>query len=192
LETLEDGAAQLTPMASKNPIQMGDRALSGPTRLENGDSFRIGKFKLTWHHESCMDVYALHELAELPRFHRKTSSAQEETYAVSPEMHQRLARLDELREKAVLRLEEGPAYRLGVEPVDVGPEAAVPCASRWGRWVAARITWAGIGHTVERTGLFSVLKLNGEVVPERCLLEPGCRIEVNGTRFDYLIPGGGA
>ena len=189
LDHFIDTTVRLTPLSTKSPTRYRDVDLTEPVTLDHGDSFRVGKFQLTWLHEQALDVYRLHELAELPRFVRMQRRVQEETFSMSAEMRRKIEGYEALRKDAGLVSDAGDAWRLGAQLVEIGPQATIPCATRLGRWTAARITWAGNGHKLERVGLFATVTVAGETVTDDCILEPDQHITVNGTGFRYRLLG---
>ena len=191
LEHGSDGTVRLTPLSSRNPVMLGTTDLKGPTALSHGDRFMIGRYRLTWFHEEQLDAYRLHQLAELPRYVGARKRWDEETFNIPAELRRRYAAFDELRERGALISADGESYRLGAEGQEVGPNAAIPCGSRLGRWVAARLSWGGAGHVVERVGLFARVEVDGQNVTDQKLLAPGQRLSINGTAYTYdLAPAG--
>jgi hypothetical protein len=187
LDSFEGTTALLTPQSKKNPTRHRDTDLGAPITLEHGEDIRIGKFRLTWLHEAALDAYRLHELAEMPRFVRMRKQVHEETFAMSPDLRRKLDAYEELRNRAGLVDPSGQAYRLGAGPVEIGPTAQIPCASRLGRWTAARLSWVGNGHKLERVGLFSTVTVAGATVSDQCMLETDQELTVNGSSFQYRL-----
>ena len=185
LETQPDGTARLTPLSRKNPVLVDGAKLTEPVVLAHGGQCTIGRYRLTWLHEDHLDTYRLHQLAEMPRHCITSGAVEEETFALPTGLRQRYAALDALRDGGALVGADGTRHRLGAGPVEVGPGAAIPCAARLGRWTAARISWAGAGHLLERTGLFARVEVNGEAVADPRVLEPGQAVCINGTAFTY-------
>lgn len=192
LETGTDGAAVLWPKSTTNPVLVNDETVSSPTRLHTGDNVRLGKFKLIYMHEDDLDMYKVQQLAELPRFNRLGDEAGDHsTHALPAGLQRKLIEAERLRELGALTAagEGGQVYRLGTELVQVGPDDAVPCASRWGKRTAATVQWAGAGHEIKLVGLFAKMLVNGESVKERTL-RPGDTVDINGTVYEYGTPRG--
>ncbi|HCH64316.1 MAG TPA: hypothetical protein DFR83_16040, partial [Deltaproteobacteria bacterium] len=113
LGDLDGTSARLTPLSSKNPIRYRDVDLTGPIIVEHNESFRVGKFRLTWLHEKALDGYKLHELAEMPRFVRVQRQVQEETFSISPDLRRKLEEYESLRKLGGLVSDQGTKWRLG-------------------------------------------------------------------------------
>ena len=189
LDDVDGTSARLTPKSTKNAVRYRSVNLTGPIILEHGEQFRIGRFRLTWLHEAALDTYRLHELSEMPRFSRIQRQTHEETFAITTGMRQRLEETDALRERGALVGADGTAWRLGAGEAEIGPAATIPCASRFGRWTAARIRWAGNGHSIERIGLLARVSVNGTALAAPQVLRLDQSVTVNGTPFTYrLIP----
>ena len=187
LDDFDGTTARLTPQSKKNPIRFRDIDISGPVIIEHNESFRVGKFRLTWLHEKALDGYQLHELAELPRFVRVQRQVHEETFTMSPDLRRKLEEYEQRRKHAGLVNEAGDQWKLGADTLDIGPAAAIPCGSRLGRWTAAKVSWVGSGHQVQRVGLFATVAVDGQPVSESCILEPDQTLTVNGTSFTYRL-----
>ena len=190
LEHGSDGSVVLTPLSEKNPVVVDGDELQGPTPLSHGDRFRVGRYRLTWLHEDRLDTYRLHQLSEMPRHSNAPRRIEEETFTVSPELRRRYAELDDLRDRGSLISPDGTVYRLGSEAAEIGPGASIPCESRLGRWTAARLSWGGAGHVIERVGLFARVEVDGEIVSRQQMLAPGQKVLVNGTGFTYDVSAG--
>lgn len=187
LGDLDGTSARLTPLSSKNPIRYRDVDLTGPIIVEHNESFRVGKFRLTWLHEKALDGYKLHELAEMPRFVRVQRQVQEETFSISPDLRRKLEEYESLRKLGGLVSDQGTKWRLGAALIEIGPNATIPCASRLGRWTAAKVSWAGNGHKIERVGLFATVTVDGVPVADQHILKRDQTITVNGTTFQYRL-----
>jgi pSer/pThr/pTyr-binding forkhead associated (FHA) protein len=185
LEHGPEGTVQLTPLSSRNPVMVGTSDLKGATTLSHGDRFVIGRYRLTWFHEKQLDAYKLHQLAEMPRYVGARKRWDEETFNIPAELRRRYAAFDELRERGALISADGESHRLGAEIKEVGPGAAIPCGVRLGRWTAARLSWGGAGHVVERVGLFARVEVDGQAITDHRLLAPGQKLSVNGTVYTY-------
>lgn len=186
LEVLRDGQARVVSKADHNPVLVNEVPVEAPTDLAHGAHMRVGKFKLTWLHESQMDAYRMHQLAEMPRFNRLGQQDSNATYALSGALHKKMLQSELLRECGALTTAGGTAHPVGAEPVSIGPDDPIPCDSRWGRRTAAVIQWAGGSHEVKVTGLFAKLKVNGESTQSQ-VLRPGDTVSVNGTEFTYGV-----
>jgi hypothetical protein len=187
LEDFDGTTARLNPLSKKNPLRFRDVDLTGPVIIDHNESFRVGKFRLTWLHEKALDGYKLHELAEMPRFVRVQRQVQEETFSMSPDLRRKLEEYDQLRKHGGLVGDSGDAWKLGTTVTEIGPNATIPCASRLGRWTAAKIAWAGNGHQITRVGLFATVTVNGESVSDERVLERDQTVTINGTSFQYRL-----
>ena len=127
----------------------------------------------------------------MPRYTSARRRWDEETFTMPADLRRRYAALDELRERGALISEDGQAYRIGVEE-DIGPNDAIPCGSRLGRWTAARLSWGGAGHVLARTGLFARVEVDGQSITDEKLLAPGQTVSVNGTVYTYDVDRSGS
>lgn len=184
LETRTNGLARVTPQASHNPVLVNDEPIAEPAMLQTGDSFRLGKYKLTWLHEDQLDMYKIQQLAELPRFNRAGGDDDHATHALPAGLQQKLIQVEMLREYGALTPDGGEPHVLGTDPVNIGPDDAIACGSRWGRRTAATVAWAGSGHEIKSVGMFAKVSVNGASVTARTLAQ-GDTVEVNGTTFSY-------
>ncbi len=184
LESLPSGSAEVMSLASHNPVLVNDAPVNDSKVLEHGGSMRLGKFKLTWLHEDHLDSFRTHQLSEMPRFSRLDSKDSQATYALSGALQKKLLKVEALREFGAFTAPDGTVYTLGTDPIAVGPDDAIPCASRWGRRTAAVVEWAGSSHEVKLTGMFAKMTVNGETVASKAL-NPSDLVSINGTEFTY-------
>ena len=181
----KSAAAVLTPTAENNPVLINDVEISTATTLQHGDNVRLGKFKLTWRHEDQMEMYELHKLSELPLFHSLAEgNTEHQTHALPASLQRKLIEYELLRERGGLTGEDGLQIRLGTNIAKIGPDDAIPCASRWGKRTAATIEWSGNGHMLTTTGFLAKVTVNGEAIQSH-ILRRGDEISVNGTTFTY-------
>ena len=181
----KSAAAVLTPTAENNPVLVNDEEISTAITLKHGDNVRLGKFKLTWRHEDQMEMYELHQLSELPLFYSLAEgNTEHQTHALPASLQRKLIEYELLRERGGLTDENGQQIRLGTSAAKIGPDDAIPCASRWGKRTAATIEWSGNGHTLTVTGFLAKVTVNGEAIQSHTL-RSGDEISVNGTPFTY-------
>jgi len=183
LAILASGGGMLTTLADDNPVYEDDREIPMVTPIEHGRKFRIGRYDLTFLEEARLDLFSLQQLSELPRFVRRGGS-ETETHVISSTLHKQLLLVEIRREFGALENAEGVRTYLGAEPRELGPDTDLPCPGRWGSGTAARITWMGAHHLIERASIFAKLAINGEPQKQR-ILQPGDLIEVNGATYTY-------
>ena len=184
VEALPNGSAMVVSKASHNPVLVNDAPIEGSVVLEHGASMRLGKFKLTWLHEDHLDAFRTHQLTEMPRFSKLDSKDSQATYALSGALQKKLLKVEALREFGAFTTTDGTVYALGTDPISVGPDDAIPCASRWGRRTAAVVEWAGSNHEIKLTGMFAKLSVNGQAMTSK-QLSPDDLVSINGTEFTY-------
>ena len=181
---MPSGQAVVTSKASHNPVLVADAPVTDSAILEHGASMRLGKFKLTWLHEDHLDAYRTHQLSEMPRFNKLGTKDSQATYAMSGALQKKLLKVETLREFGALTAPDGTVHPLGIDPISIGPDDPIPCASRWGRRTAAVAQWAGSSHEVKLTGMFAKLTINGQDEQSR-LLHTDDVVAINGTEFTY-------
>jgi hypothetical protein len=184
IETMPSGQAVVISKASHNPVLIHDAPVTDSAILEHGASMRLGKFKLTWLHEDHLDAYRTHQLSEMPRFNKLGTKDSQATYAMSGALQKKLLKVETLREFGALTAPDGTVHPLGIDPISIGPDDPIPCASRWGRRTAAVAQWAGSSHEVKLTGMFAKLTINGQDEQSR-LLHTDDVVAINGTEFTY-------
>ena len=184
IETMPSGQAVVVSKASHNPVLINDAPVTDSAILEHGASMRLGKFKLTWLHEDHLDAYRTHQLSEMPRFNKIGTKDSQATYAMSGALQKKLLKVEALREFGALTAQDGTVHSLGTDPISIGPDDAIPCASRWGRRTAAVVQWAGSGHEIKNVGMFAKLTINGQDEQSR-LLNTDDVVSINGTEFTY-------
>ncbi len=184
IETMPSGQAVVVSKASHNPVLVNDAPVTDSAILDHGASMRLGKFKLTWLHEDHLDTYRTHQLSEMPRFNKIGTKDSQATYAMSGALQKKLLKVEALREFGALTAPDGTVHPLGTDPISIGPDDAIPCASRWGRRTAVVAQWAGSGHELKVVGMFAKLTINGEAAQSR-LLSADDVVSINGTEFTY-------
>lgn len=183
LEVSASGHASLTTLSDDNPVYDGEAPLPMVATVEHGQKLRIGRYGLTFLHEAKLDLFRIQQLSEMPRFTRRGAN-DAETHVISATLQKRLLQIEIRRELGALVDPEGTSFDLGAEPKLIGPGADIPSPGRWGSGTAAKVTWAGAQHQLERASMFAKVSVNGEVYKQR-MLEPGDTIEVNGATFTY-------
>lgn len=183
LEMSSKGRATLTTLAAENPVYNGDDTLPEKAVLAHGQKVRIGRYGLTFLDEGSLDLFRIQQLTEMPRFTRRGAN-DAETHVISATLQRRLMQIEIRREFGALVDPSGTSFRLGTDDQQLGPGGDIPCPGRWGNGTAAKVSWAGAQHQVEKTSMFAKLLVNGEVQKQR-MLEPGDTIEVNGAVFTY-------
>jgi len=183
LDIQPDGLAILTNLADDNPLFVADEEVAATRVVETGAKVRIGKYALTYLHEGALDLFHVQQLSEMPRFTRRGAN-DAETHVISAALQKRLLQIEMRREFGALVDASGQSHRLGAESVEVGPSATIPCPGRWGSGTAAKVTWVGAQHQLEKASMFAKVFVNGEPHKQR-MLEPGDTVEINGAQFVY-------
>ena len=158
--------------------------------LATGDTIIIGKFKLEFV-ESMRDLKGprLQQVTLLSPYpnHRAGTSA-DSTFALSPEMRQKMAAQDKLRENAALVASAGGrAYKPGTATVTIGPNGQVPASVFLARNPVAELAWESGGHVLRKISLLGKVTVNGAAPDPKRPLRPGDRVQVGSDQFTYEL-----
>lgn len=181
-----EGVYTISDAGGENGVVVNDKPIKEHA-LSTGDVIIIGKFKLEY-------VGSMRELRG-PRLqqvtllspypnHRAGTSA-DSTFALSPEMRQRMAAQDKLRENAALVAKSGRAYKPGATTITIGPNGQVPASVFLARSPVAELAWESGGHVLRKTSLLGKVTVNGESPDAKRKLRPGDRVQVGSDVFTY-------
>ena len=120
----------------------------------------------------------------LTYLNKAEENTEHQTHALPASLQRKLIEYELLRERGGLTDEDGQQIRLGTSVAKIGPDDAIPCASRWGKRTAATIEWSGNGHMLTVTGFLAKVIVNGQAI-ESHTLRSGDELSVNGTPFTY-------
>ena len=94
----KNGQATVASLASHNPVLINDAPVEGEAVVEHGATLRLGKYKLTWLHESNLDGFKRMQLSEMPGFNRLATEDPNATYALTGALQKKMLESELLRE----------------------------------------------------------------------------------------------
>jgi len=188
--TIASGRIKLRRLSPTNSVLVNGEEVEEIV-LESGFTIRLGKYRLTFLEEAEIDPMRLQQIQELAPYLSVADRRDPlSTHAITPHLREKLLEQEALRERGALKPADDPSkwWLLGVNPVEIGPDRAIPSSALFGSAIQATIAWGGAAHHVKKVSMLARVKINGDSVREADLCV-GDALSVNGTEFTYaLVP----
>ena len=160
--------------------------------LVRGDEVQIGKFSMVFLGDGREDrFYKGRYVAYLPQYDPRTVVPDDDaaTFAMSVEALKAIQRSNRAVEQARIILERNPDKFWFPEErgITFGGAGLVPVQGFFTWGIPAEINWDGKWHVLENKAIFTRVKVNGEMIKRRPLVN-GDQVQVGSTRFRYERP----
>jgi pSer/pThr/pTyr-binding forkhead associated (FHA) protein len=184
-----DSGHKVLDMGGENGVLVNDVAVRDQ-ELNTGDVLIVGKYKLEYI-RSMSDLKGprLQQVTLLSAYpnHRAGTSG-DSTFALSPELRQKMQAQDKLRECAALVAVQGKrAFKPGASTLTIGPGGQVPASVFLARSPVAELAWESGGHVLRKTSLLGKVTVNGGPPDDKTPLRPGDRVQVGADVFTYEL-----
>jgi len=176
---------ELVSLEPDNPVRVNGAATTRHL-LAHGDTIQLGKYTLVYYRSEELTLLQSAAVEELPPHTAVlASNTAGETHAIPPDVHARMLRQEQLKDKATLVGADGKRWQIGAAST-VGPGGDIPAAAALVRAPMAELAWQGAAHVLRRRGWLGKVSVNGSAVKQHTL-RPGDRLQIGRDTFTYAL-----